>query len=230
MFRAATSCRIEAEATSVRDTVEVHLRQTRVAPTDLPESVLHYVIRTQDSLLLDATDESPFSGDEYIRQKRCRSVLCLPLTKQAKLIGVLYLENSLTSHAFTPARIAVLKLLASQAAISLENARLYSDLRHADAYLAEAQRLSHTGSFGWNVSSGEIFWSEETFRIFGFDRSVKPTLEHVTQRVHPEDAERVQHFIERAARDGGDYDRESPIADAGWFGEASSCRGPCDER
>jgi PAS domain S-box-containing protein len=101
-----------------------------------------------------------------------------------------------------------LKLLASQAAISLENARLYSDLRHADAYLAEAQRLSHTGSFGWNVSSGEIFWSEETFRIFGFDRSVKPTLEHVTQRVHPEDAERVQHFIERAARDGGDYDRE----------------------
>ena len=200
--------RIEAEATSVRDTVEVHLRQTRVAPTDLPESVLHYVIRTQDSLLLDATDESPFSGDEYIRQKRCRSVLCLPLTKQAKLIGVLYLENSLTSHAFTPARIAVLKLLASQAAISLENARLYSDLRHADAYLAEAQRLSHTGSFGWNVSSGEIFWSEETFRIFGFDRSVKPTLEHVTQRVHPEDAERVQHFIERAARDGGDYDRE----------------------
>ena len=166
------------------------------------------MIRTQESLLLDdASDESPFSGDEYIRQKRCRSVLCLPLTKQAKLIGVLYLENSLTSHAFTPARIAVFKLLASQAAISLENARLYSDLRHADAYLAEAQRLSHTGSFGWNVSSGEIFWSEETFRIFGFDRSIKPTLERVAERVHPEDAERVQQFIERAARDGGDYDR-----------------------
>ena len=200
--------RIEAEA----DKRPRHGRgpsSTNACRTDgSPESVLHYVIRTQDSLLLDATDESPFSGDEYIRQKRCRSVLCLPLTKQAKLIGVLYLENSLTSHAFTPARIAVLKLLASQAAISLENARLYSDLRHADAYLAEAQRLSHTGSFGWNVSSGEIFWSEETFRIFGFDRSVKPTLEHVTQRVHPEDAERVQHFIERAARDGGDYDRE----------------------
>ena len=193
--------RIEAEATGVRDTVEVHLRQARVAPTDLPESVLRYVIRTQDSLLLDdALDESPFSGDEYIRQKRCRSVLCLPLTKQARLIGVLYLENSLTSHAFTPARIAVLKLLASQAAISLENARLYSDLRHADAYLAEAQRLSHTGSFGWNV--------KETFRIFGFDRSTKPTLELVAQRVHPEDAERVQQFIEGAARDGGDYDRE----------------------
>ena len=114
------------------------------------------MIRTQESVILDASDQNPFSADEYIRQKRCRSVLCLPLLKQAKLIGVLYLENNLTSHVFTPARIAVLKLLASQAAISLENARLYSDLRHADAYLAEAQRLSHTGSFGWNVSSGEI--------------------------------------------------------------------------
>ena len=62
--------------------------------------------------------------------------------------------------------------------------------------------------FGWSVSSGEIFWSEETFRIFGFDRSVKPTLELVTQRVHPEDAERVRQFIERAAREGADYDRE----------------------
>ena len=201
--------RIEAEATSVRDTIEVSIRQAPVGPAELPESILRYVVRTQESLLLDdASDESPFQGDEYIRQKRCRSVLCLPLTKQARLIGILYLENSLTSHAFTPARIAVLKLLASQAAISLENARLYSDLRHADAYLAEAQRLSHTGSFGWSVSSGEIFWSEETFRIFGFDRSVKPTLELATQRVHPEDADRVRQFIERAARDGGDYERE----------------------
>ena len=67
------------------------------------------------------------------------------------------------------------------------------------------QRLSHTGSFGWSVSSGEIFWSEETFRIFGFDRSIKPTLELVTQRVHPEDAERVQQFLERAARDTKDF-------------------------
>src|SRR3982074_2115207 len=80
-----------------------------------------------------------FSADEYICQKHARSVLCLPLVKQAKLIGVLYLENNLVSHVFTPARISVLEMLASQAAISLENARLYNDLREREARILDAQ-------------------------------------------------------------------------------------------
>ena len=89
--------------------------------------MLHTVIRTQQSVILDdAAAQNPFSADAYLRPDACRSVLCLPLLKQAKLIGVLYLENNLASHVFTPARIAVLELLASQAAISLENARLYA--------------------------------------------------------------------------------------------------------
>jgi PAS domain S-box-containing protein len=79
-------------------------------------------------ILDDASAQNPFSGDPYIRAKRTRSVLCLPLAKQAKLIGVLYLENNLASYVFTPARISLLELLASQAAISLENARLYGEL------------------------------------------------------------------------------------------------------
>ena len=92
------------------------------------------MIRTRESVILDdASAQNPFSADEYIRQKHARSVLCLPLVKQAKLIGVLYLENNLASHVFTPARIAVLELLASQAAISLENARLYGDLGEREA-------------------------------------------------------------------------------------------------
>src|SRR5437016_5121727 len=141
-----------------RDNIKLGL----TAATELPESVLHYVVRTQDSVILDdASAQNPFSADEYIRQKHARSVLCLPLLKQAKLIGVLYLENNLTSHVFTPTRIAVLKLLASQAAISLENTRLYTDLRRSEAYLAEAQRLSRTGSFGWSLSGGEIYWSDQ---------------------------------------------------------------------
>ena len=120
---------IEAEATTGRDTVMVRVLRTPAIPSELPESVLQYVIRTQDSAILDdALTQNPFSADPYIRQKRVRSVLCLPLVKQAKLIGILYLENNLASHVFTPARIAVLKLLASQAAISIENARLYAEL------------------------------------------------------------------------------------------------------
>src|SRR5207253_9020132 len=67
-----------------------------------------------------------------------------------------------------------------------------AELRRSEALLAEAQKLSHTGSFGWNVSTGELFWSEETFRVAGYDLATKPTLELVFQRVHPEDIARVQ--------------------------------------
>ena len=138
---------------------------------------------------------NPFSGDDYIRRGHCRSILCLPLIKQAKLAGVLYLENSLASHVFTPARIAVLGLLASQAAISLENASLYANLQHAKAFLAEAQRLSHTGSFTYNISSKEIFWSDEVFRLYGFDPDSTPIWSRVMERVHPDDRNKMQEFI-----------------------------------
>jgi PAS domain S-box-containing protein len=73
-------------------------------------------------------------------------------------------------------------------------------IRRSEAYLAEAQRLSHTGSFGWKVSSGEIFWSDETFRIFQCDPDTKPTLEFALTRVHPKDCELVQQQIELTRR------------------------------
>jgi formate hydrogenlyase transcriptional activator len=82
------------------------------------------------------------------------------------------------------------------------------ELRLSKAYLAEAQRLSHTGSFGWNVSTGEIFWSDETFRIFQCDTSTKPTVEFVLSRVHPDDRPPVQEEIDRAQRDGQGFDFE----------------------
>src|SRR2546428_1380959 len=81
-------------------------------------------------------------------------------------------------------------------------------LRRSEAYLAEAQRLSHTGSFGWRASSGEIIWSEETFRIFQYDRTMTPSVELVLQRVHPEDAALVKQTMERASQDGKDFDFE----------------------
>ena len=121
--------RIEAEGKADQKTVKVKVRREAVTQADIPKSLLHYVVRTRQSVILDdALAQDPFSTDDYIREKRARSVLCLPLLKQAKLIGVLYLENNLASHVFTPARISILELLASQAAISLENARLYGEL------------------------------------------------------------------------------------------------------
>src|SRR5437870_3409759 len=80
--------------------------------------------------------------------------------------------------------------------------------QRSEAYLAEAQRLSHTGSFGWKVSTSEIIWSEETYRIFQYDKTTTPTVESVLQRVHPEDAALVKQTIERASQNGKDFDFE----------------------
>jgi len=84
-------------------------------------------------------------------------------------------------------------------------------LRRSDAYLAEAQRLSLTGSFGWKVSSGELSWSEESFRIFEYDRTTKPSLELLIQRTHPTDIARVRQLIEHASRDGKDWEVEHQL-------------------
>ena len=121
--------RIEAEATTSGDSVIVQLRDEQAGAAVLPESMLHYVLRTGETVVLDdAAAQSAFGEDPYIRERQTRSILCLPLINQGKLNGVVYLENNLTRSAFTPARIALLKLLASQAAISLENATLYQAL------------------------------------------------------------------------------------------------------
>jgi signal transduction histidine kinase len=200
---------IEAEAITAKETVEVNRQKMRVGPAALPESVVHYVIRTRDSLLLDeAMDQEPFSQDPYILRSRSRSILCLPLIKQAQLIGVLYLENGLASHVFTPARIALLRLIASQAATSLENARLYSELRDAEVFLTQAQRLSLTGSFCWRPDTGEITFSEELYRIFAFEQGSAVTLERVMARVHPEDVPLVKEKLEVARQGGSDLEYE----------------------
>jgi NO-binding membrane sensor protein with MHYT domain/nitrogen-specific signal transduction histidine kinase len=81
-------------------------------------------------------------------------------------------------------------------------------LQQSEAYLSEAQRLSHTGSFGWRVSTGEVIWSVESFRIFQYEQTTKPTIQLILQRVHPEDAAQVKQTFERAARDGKDFDHE----------------------
>jgi PAS domain S-box-containing protein len=83
-----------------------------------------------------------------------------------------------------------------------------AELRRSEVYLTEAQKLSRTGSFGWNVKSEELFWSDESFRIFGYDKALSPTINMALQRVHPDDLALVQRTIDRAPRDGQDIDLE----------------------
>jgi PAS domain S-box-containing protein len=372
---------IEANASTAGDAVTVHQKDAAVtAAVALPESVVRYVIRTQrDVILDDAAAENTFSTDPYIVDYHVRSVLCLPLINDAKLTGVLYLENNLAAHVFTPSRITILKVLASQAAISLENSRLYRDLedrelarsrlvavradvnlalamdeslrtilqscaeavvkhlgagsariwlmttdqrflelhasagvlthldvaqslipvghsrigviaqdrtarvtsnigddplssdrevarlervgsfagfpllagdrvvgvlamfsrespshaavetlgtlsdtiaqgierkqaeeavRRSEAFLAEAQALSQTGSWGWNTATGDLFWSRETYRIFGLTPDVAPTLSMIVDVVHPDDRARFVHEIETFERDHIDFEHE----------------------
>ncbi len=200
---------IEADAATGHGRVEVTVRQAAITQDDLPQSALQYVIRTRERVVLDdASAANLYSEDEYVRTKRARSVLCLPIVKQTKLIGALYLENNLTPRAFTSDRVALLEMLASQAAISLENAILFSDLQRSEAYLAQGQSISHTGSFGWSVLSGDIYWSEETYAIFEYDQGLKPTLEFIFQRVHPDDRDLVQQTLDRVTRNKINFDLE----------------------
>ncbi len=348
MLRGNTA-RMDAEARIDRKTVTVTMRHEAVTPADMPESVLRMVIRTRQSLILDdAVEKSPFSTDAYILQKRVRSVLCLPLLNRRNLLACSTLKTIWSRMFLRQTGSAILELLASQAAISLENARLYTDLlhenherqmaedamrmnearwrslfenvpvgvtlvnahwhyvevnpafcamtgyseaelrrfspaditheddraateailaaratdssyapriekryrrkdggiiwvelstfmvpimdgmpmyagvvvditerkhaetalRHSEAYLAEAQHLSRTGSFGWNVSRGDIFWSAESFNIFGYDAATSADIGMVLQRVHPEDFALVERVIAHASSTGTSFDFE----------------------
>jgi PAS domain S-box-containing protein len=163
--------RIAAEATTGRGFGDVTLRGAVVSPTELPESLLHYVIRTRETVIIDdALVQNPFSADEYLCQKHVRSILCLPMVKQSNLIGVLYLENNLASYAFTPARISVLELLASQAAISLENARLYHDLQEREVRIRRLVDANIIGIMTWAVDGRIIEANEAFLDMLGYSR------------------------------------------------------------
>ncbi|MDB4869303.1 MAG: domain S-box-containing protein, partial [Gemmatimonadales bacterium] len=215
---------IEAEARIDRKSVEVSLRQDPITPSDLPESLLHTVIRTRESVILDdASAANKFSADAYIRESHARSVLSLPLMKQGTLIGVLYLENNLASHAFTAERISVLELLSSQAAISLENARLYTQLirdnrdrqtaedalRRSEASLREAQQISHTGSWRWKINSDEVALSAELGRILAVDPTGPlPSAQEFLAMIHPDDRPTFRDEMERAVGERRRFEHE----------------------
>jgi PAS domain S-box-containing protein len=164
--------RIAAEATTGGDTVVVRLRDEPVTPAALPESVLHLVLRTREAVLLeDASSHSPMAADPYIHERHARSIVALPLVTQAKLIGALYLENNLAPRVFGPGRVAVLKLLASQAATALENAHLYRDLAEREAKIRRLVDANIIGILIWDLD-GRILDANLAFlSMLGYSRA-----------------------------------------------------------
>jgi PAS domain S-box-containing protein len=166
-----TKPQIEAEATNGDDTLILQQHGQPVTAAILPESVFHYVLRTREIVILgNAATQNPFDADSYIQERKARSVLCLPLITQAKLIGVLYLENNLAPHVFAPGRIAVLKLIASQAAIALENSRLYSDLQEREAKIRRLVDANIIGILIFDLEGPIIEANDAFLRMVGYDR------------------------------------------------------------
>jgi PAS domain S-box-containing protein len=188
----------EAEATTSGDAIVLRLRAGFDSAPRVAESIVHYVLRTHESVILDdAALPSPFSSDSHLRGGHARSVLCLPLVNQAKIVGALYLENNLSPRVFSATRISALKFLASLAAISVENARLYRDLRKAHYHLTEGQRLSHTATFTSEPARDEHSWSDEFYRICEFEPGSPASIQRLRDIVHPEDVSSYDSVIER---------------------------------
>jgi len=199
--------RIEAQATTGKGGVAVAVRQTVVTPSDLPQSALHYAIRTQERVLLDdASTDNVYSTDEYVRKNRSKSVLCLPIVKQAQIVGALYLENNRTPGAFTPDRVTVLQLLASQAAISLENAALYTDLQ------LQVGLLQHLPVSAWTLKPDGTpdfvnqVWLEFAGQTLDFVRSHP---EAWMTAVHPEDREMAARIFWEGVHSGQGFAMET---------------------
>ena len=163
---------IDAEATARGEAAALRVSERAASiAAALPESVIRYAMRTREAVILDdASSQTPFSTDPYIVERRARSILCLPLINQGELAGILYLENNLTPRVFTRERITVLKTLASQAAISLENTRLYRDLEDREARIRRLVDANIIGIFVGDLE-GRIFEANDAFlRIIGYDR------------------------------------------------------------
>ncbi|MEP0855515.1 AAA family ATPase [Trichocoleus sp. DQ-U1] len=141
----------------------------------LPESIINYVIRTHESVILnDATREGNFINDPYIQHHQTQSVFCLPLLNQSKLTGVLYLENQLATGAFTPEQSQILSLLSTQAAIAIENAKLYSKLRASESQMAQFLEAVPVGIAAIDAT-GRLYYANQ-WGIHLMGRGIDPAV------------------------------------------------------
>jgi PAS domain S-box-containing protein len=170
----------------------------------LPASLLNYVRRSQQRVLLaDATQAHLFSADPHFARRQPKSVLCLPIVRRSALVGLLYLENNLATHAFTPERLTVLDLLASQAAISLENALLYTQLREREARIRRLVESNVIGVHFWDLSGGLTEANDAFLRTVGYSRQdLLSGNVSWTSMTPPEYRAADAHAVEQLAQSG----------------------------
>ncbi len=155
----------------------------------------------------DVAQDSNFARAPIAAREGLHAAFAFPILLGSEVVGVM---DFFSREIRQPDQdlLDTMATIGSQIGQFIERKRAEEELRRSEAYLTEAQRLSRTGSLGWNVASGELFWSRETFCILGYEQGTKPALELVFQRVHPEDLTLVQQTVDRASRDGTDVDFE----------------------
>ncbi|MBD2185538.1 AAA family ATPase [Aerosakkonema funiforme] len=199
-----TEGKLQIEACGEVDSDNITVLQSIPLENRLPIAIINYVVRTKETVVLnDATGEGNFTNDPYIKQHQTKSLLCAPLIDRSQLSGIVYLENNLTTGAFTPNRLSVLQLLSGQAAISIENARLYQTLddkvKERTAQLAKANQ---------EITALNELLKAENFRM----RSELEVTKQLQQMILPKQSElesieglEITGFMEPADEVGGDY-------------------------
>lgn len=220
---------VEASAQTSSDGVQVRILRDMPMAGDMPLSVLAAVIRTGQEIRTGKPEEfSPFSQDPYLVTSGA-AVLCVPMFKGARLVGVLYLENRLMPEVFTAEHSKVVSLLGAHAAVSLETARLYAELleeniqrrrvekelRASQTSLMLGEQISHTGSWRWELEQDLMFMSEEYARILGLPEKQKMiSMAEFLTFVHPDDYVRVSKVVTDGVRDGLTLQAEFRIVNA----------------
>ncbi len=209
---------IEAQAFIDKGGVKVESQQSLpLVSGRLPVAILECVLDTKVPIILDnAAASADFAADEYVRCIHPKSVLCLPMMNQGRLIGILYLENNLVAGAFDPTRVATLGLLAAQAAISLDKVILLRNLtsemanrKRADERLQLATRAAKIGIWDWDVTKNELIWDDSMCAIYGIHPSdFGGAYEAWSRTIHPEDKARTEGEIQAALRGEREYASE----------------------
>jgi PAS domain S-box-containing protein len=211
----------EASAHSTAAGIKVELNQHQPSERELPLALFNEAVRARRLVRTGIRSDGAgalAAGDyPYLAAYPDCAALCIPLLKQSRLVGVLYLENRLSPDAFTAEHLQVLQLLAGQAAVSLETARLYaelmaeneqrrrieSELRQSQETLLMGEQISHSGSWSWDTASGLLQCSAEFCRIFGLDPARRQIpFASVMACIHPDDRARVEKSSLRAVREG----------------------------
>lgn len=188
---------VEAEGVLGSDDVAV-LQAIPVAAHPLPMSIINYVVRTKEYVVLkDASRYGAFTRDPYILSKQPKSVLCAPLINQGQLTGMFYLENNLTTDAFTTERLTVLNLLSSQAAVSIENATLYTHLEESERKYRALFEDSNDVIFITSPEGRMLDMNPAGLQLFGYSREETMAMYAIDYYANKEDHRRFLQEIEK---------------------------------